>query len=146
MAQSSSKRTRSYSSTLSAWLLIVFMLSIFPSKYIPEINITFSDLVVHFVLYAVTGSMFFIVFRKSGFSVLKTHPALMAILLAALYGLGMEVAQIFSPGRTFSLWDVAANTFGAVFAVSILTILTRNKIPETVKTRTQEINNAGKDN
>lgn len=125
MAQSPSKRTRSYSRTLSAWLFIVFMLSIFPSRYIPGIKIAFSDLAVHFVLYAVTGSMFFIVFKMSRFSVLKTHPALMAILLAALYGLGMEVAQIFSPGRTFSLWDVAANTIGAIFAVSILAISTR---------------------
>ncbi len=110
--------------TLSAWLIIVLILSIFPSKYIPVTHIKFSDLAVHFVLYTITGALFFIVFRKSRFSVLKMHPALLSILLAALYGLGMEVAQRFSSSRTFSLEDVIANTIGAIAGVSILTILT----------------------
>ena len=39
------------------------------------------------------------------------------------YGLFLECAQYFAPGRFFSLWDVAADTAGIVFYLLLLPLL-----------------------
>ncbi len=125
-----SKIRRSTSRALYVWLVTVLVISTYPSAFIPAIHIRFSDLLAHFILYAVTGSLFYVVFKESRFGFLSKSPALLAVGLAALYGFGMEVAQFYLPTRSFSLADSAANTLGAAVAVSTLVYLTRsNKIP-----------------
>ena len=120
-----SKIRRSTSRALYVWLVTVLVISTYPSDFFPDILIEFSDLMVHFILYAVTGALFYVVFKESSFGFLNKHPALLAVSLAALYGFGMEVAQFYIPTRSFSLADSAANALGAAVAVSILVYLTR---------------------
>ncbi len=126
MAQSTPKITRNTSKALYVWMATVLVLSTYPNGFLPDIQIKYSDLVVHFILYAVTGALFFVVFKESSFGFLNKHPALMAVALAALYGFGMELAQFYIPTRSFSFADSAANALGAAVAVSILVSSARN--------------------
>jgi VanZ family protein len=110
--------SRRTNKALYVWLITVLALSIYPIK--GAIKVQHSDLVAHFILYAVTGALFYIAFRESRFGLLNRSPAVLAILLASLYGFGMEVAQYYVPRRNFSISDSLANTLGAVIAVSLL--------------------------
>ena len=134
MAQSTSNITRSSSKALYVWLVTVLVLSTYPNGFLPDIQIKFSDLMVHFILYAVTGALFYVVFKESSFGFLNKYPARLAVSLAALYGFGMEVAQFYIPTRSFSFADAAANALGAAVAVSILVRSGRN----TGNTRNKE--------
>ena len=122
-------RGRSTSKALYVWLVMVLLLSTFPSTMLPDLDIEFSDLFVHFILYAITGALFYVVFRESRFKILNRAPALNAIALAAAYGFGMEVAQFYIPGRSFSYADALANALGAMAAVSLLAQKMRSKKP-----------------
>lgn len=51
---------------------------------------------------------------------------LLGVVLA--YALAIEVAQSFIPSRFFSLWDMAANTAGAVTAVLLMRWLEQRKL------------------
>jgi VanZ family protein len=51
--------------------------------------------------------------------------ALAAVLMATLYGLAMEVYQLFVPARFFDLRDLLADAAGAVAAGSIAVLGTR---------------------
>lgn len=100
--------------TLSVWLFVVFVLSVYPFK--GESQIPHADKALHFMLYAITCALFVVVFRKP----LRTKKTslygvlLISIAASAGYGLLMEAVQSFIPGRSFSLWDEAANVLGAV--------------------------------
>ena len=131
-------RGRSPSKALYIWLITVLVLSTYPDAMIPDIGIEFSDLVVHFILYFVTGALFFVVFRESRFSALNRAPALVAVALAALYGFGMEVAQYYIPGRSYCLADTAANTLGALAAVILMVQITKRRQPVA-----QEVDDGG---
>ncbi len=49
-----------------------------------------------------------------------------AFLIAVLYGIAIEVAQIPVPGRSGGDgWDILANSLGAAFAVALLYLLRR---------------------
>ncbi len=122
-------RGRSPSKALYMWLITVLALSTYPDAMIPDMGIEFSDLVVHFILYFVTGALFFVVFRESRFSALNRAPALLSIALAAAYGFVMEVAQYYVPGRSYSLADAAANTLGATAAVILMVQITNRRQP-----------------
>ncbi len=122
MAQHTSK-------ALYACLVTVLLLSTVPGSLTPNVDIEFSDLVVHFIMYSVMGALFFIEFRKSRVSALNRTPALLAVALAALYGFAMEVAQYYIPGRHFSLADAAANSLGALAAVILMDQLTKMRQP-----------------
>ncbi len=73
------------------------------------------DLFTHFVSYALLTYLTAVWWarqRKSKF--LRRHAMTGAVLFAALMGLGLEVAQIFIPGRYYAQADVIANAAGAV--------------------------------
>ena len=72
-----------------------------------------SDKIGHFIAYlALSGS--FILAR------FVTYPAsLLGVAGVALFGVGLEWAQSFVPGRHPSVWDAAANALGAAWAAPL---------------------------
>ncbi len=51
------------------------------------------------------------------------------VLFAAFYGITDEIHQLFTPKRTFDLFDLLADTAGALAAQAILTVFWRRMEP-----------------
>lgn len=77
-----------------------------------------NDKLGHFLAYGSLAFWTLLSFYKRTFS---NSPIL--ILLVVMYGLLMELGQLFVPGRTFSWLDLLANTLGAVLGFILFRIL-----------------------
>ena len=109
-----SPRTDCYSVRLCARTLyfaaVLFIItgSVIPADDIPSTG--FSDTVLHFVAYAMTG-----VLGILGFEHRVTQRNAVRLLMAL--GAVLEAVQYFLPSRYFELADILANVAGAAFAV-----------------------------
>ena len=68
------------------------------------------DKVVHFGAYFITSFLFYHAFRAR-----LARNDIYAVLFALVYGVILEVAQLFVPGRISSLKDLIANFSGVLF-------------------------------
>lgn len=55
------------------------------------------------------------------------HCYSLAIVIATLFGICIEVCQFFIPGRCFEFTDIAYNYFGAVAGILMIKLCLRNK-------------------
>ena len=98
------------------YCVAIYIQSDFPSiEHIPSFE--FSDKVLHFFAYAVLGVLFY---RAYGTLRVKSDPRmliLISMVSASLYGVSDEVHQYLVPFRDASIWDVVANTLGAICGV-----------------------------
>ena len=98
------------------YCLAIYIQSDFPSiEHIPSFE--FSDKILHFGAYAVMGILFYRAYQTLR---IKDDPRmliLLSVLSASLYGISDEIHQHFVPFRDASIWDIVANTFGAVGGV-----------------------------
>jgi VanZ family protein len=72
---------------------------------------------VHLVAYAGLGAL---AARATGTGLrgVSWRAALGAILISSLYGVSDEYHQLFVPGRSFDVLDIAADTIGSVVGAS----------------------------
>ena len=93
------------------WMLVIFLAS---SVSQPRLPLGVADYHAHFAVYAVLGVL--VTWgRAQGRLRNVTFPsALVAVLVATLYGVSDEVHQAFVPGRDPSLSDVLADGVGAL--------------------------------
>ena len=104
------------------WLpVIVYCLAIYIQSDMPSIehipSFEFSDKLLHFFAYAVMGVLFYRAYQTLR---VKNDPRMLitiSIISAALYGISDEIHQYFVPYRDASIWDVVANTLGAICGV-----------------------------
>jgi VanZ family protein len=89
-------------------LVLLVVGSLTPAQHVPAV--TAQDKVLHFAAYAVVAVLAVLSIRS---------PRNRMIGLAALVVLGvaLELAQIFVPGRSFDLWDLAANGGGVLMGL-----------------------------
>ena len=100
---------------LTAFMLLVTILSLLPLETFPKVGFSKTDLIVHFIMYgsisyalaaALYGHLNSVQYISWG---LYTLP-----LVMGLYGLGIEVLQKTLPIRRFFSWeDALSNTIGA---------------------------------
>jgi VanZ family protein len=101
------------------WAIAVFILSTMPTKMFPHVGVSNADKVVHFAMYfsfvvCLLWSMYFNNWK---------YAALKSFLIAALFGISMEIIQLLTfhiVHRYFEWWDVVSNTLGAFFAAIVL--------------------------
>ena len=73
------------------------------------------DILTHFASYALLAYLTAVWWaRQPKNKFLRRHAMTGAVLFAALIGLGLEVVQLFIPGRYYAQADVIANAAGAV--------------------------------
>ena len=98
--------------TIGYCVLIFVLSSVSKGVYIPS---PFGfDKVLHLIEYGILG---FLLARSSANykSRISSGSLIMwVVALTALYGLSDEVHQLFVPGRNASVWDVLADSLGAV--------------------------------
>jgi len=111
--------------TLLFWLFIIFVLSVYPFQNTSS-SVFFSqeDKVFHFLLYAITTPLVYVVLRQSRAAFLKrVPPLLIAVVFTLIYGMFMEVAQEMTSTRKFSVTDALANALGAMAGVIYVLII-----------------------
>jgi glycopeptide antibiotics resistance protein len=99
------------------FVIMVWILSIGSVSYlslIPQAEFLsyfrWSDKLYHFLAYVWLSFLPF-------FGFADTKNALKWSLSMILLGIGLEFAQSFVPGRLFSLWDMIANSLGAITGI-----------------------------
>lgn len=112
-----SRRLRALAACLFVYAAI-FVLSSLPASRLPA---GVPDVIPHAVEYALLS--FFLV---QAFTAPRRRQALAAsLLLAALLGLLDEAHQLLTPGRVFSLWDVAYDAAGALVGLFFFRLIYR---------------------
>lgn len=94
------------------WIISIGMVSYLSLTPLVEFPLVFwsADKVYHALAYLWLSVLPFLGFRRGNW-------ALAGALLMILLGAGLEVFQIFVPGRFFSVVDMMANSFGAALGV-----------------------------
>ncbi len=89
---------------------LIFTISSFPLPP-PKVEIPFVDKFIHLIEYGILGFLFYRALRASR---LAKQVFILAIIFSILYALSDEIHQLFVPGREFDLWDLAADSLGAI--------------------------------
>jgi VanZ family protein len=102
------------------WFLVTVVVSSIPSDVLPVQLILGTDKLLHMAEYFVLAFLMYRAFQfQTRFTLLNERPVLFATLLTALYGPLDECHQIFTPGRSFDIYDMLADGLGAlVFAAA----------------------------
>ncbi len=103
------------------WAAFILILCLIPGSDLPGIVIPHFDKIVHFTFYFILAILMYLGWkRQSRFASLHLHSALKIIMIAAVYGLLIEVLQgTLTADRQFDLLDALTNTGGAVAACLI---------------------------
>lgn len=110
------KHPKTIWSITAMYALLIFYLSSIPiTQPPPVVEIPFIDVVEHIVEYAILGGLLLISFRS-----IKRDGVFAVILLVFLYGFSDEVHQLFTPGRFFDTWDIAADFAGGIIGVFVV--------------------------
>lgn len=108
------------------WSVIILVLTLSPRVYVPKElswNLVRGDLFAHAFLFAVLVFLLMIGFTKGqSNNRIQTNAAYLAIAIAAIFGIVIEVLQGFIPERSFEYLDMAANTMGAFLGWGVFTI------------------------
>jgi VanZ family protein len=97
---------------------LIFYLSSIPQ--LPSPPGPFSDKHFHFASYALFATLLVRALSSARLRNINARIAIVAILLATLYGATDEIHQIFVPGRTAAFDDLAADALGAIAAGGLL--------------------------
>ncbi|MGD8522787.1 MAG: VanZ family protein [Desulfobacterales bacterium] len=112
---------------LILYCLLIFIQSSKPSfEHLPDIQ--YFDKILHFVVYAILGILFFRAFHTMRLRQSRQLLILLSILGATLYGISDEIHQYYVPFRDADVFDVIANTLGSVFGVYIYSLRINKKM------------------
>ncbi len=106
-----------------AWFFLVLILICLPGSELPSVDDWFSkinfDKWIHIGLFAVLAFLFMLPFLKSALPIKQKWYYVIRITIATvLWGLTTEYIQrFFVSGRSFDLYDWAADSFGALLAM-----------------------------
>ena len=93
---------------LIIWLILILFFSVIPVSQ-PKFEMPV-DKFEHGIIYGLTAVFFY---RYSRPKTTRIKAGVKAVFSASAYGAAIEFIQYFLPYRSFSLADMAVNTFGA---------------------------------
>jgi VanZ family protein len=97
---------------------LIFHLSSMP--VLPTPPGPFTDKHFHFASYALLAALLVRALASGRLRDITARVAIAAVLLATLYGVTDEIHQMFVPGRTAAIDDLAADALGATTAAGLL--------------------------
>lgn len=98
---------------------LIFFVSSLPKVPLPD-EIPNQDKFLHFAAYGVMAALAWRCFRHHVEEIGRL--TIFCVGFCLLYGLSDELHQYFVPGRNSSLYDVAADLFGAIFSVYLIRV------------------------
>ena len=112
------------------WSLVILALTITPGRNVPRVEIEGLDKVVHFLLFGILMFLTMRGFTKEKKRITWTYnPAIVSFTICLFYGILIEFIQLFVPGRSFSPYDIAANSAGILVAYFIFYFFSIKKTP-----------------
>ena len=109
--------------------IVIFYLSTTPIIIIRKPPFPHYDKVFHAVEYFILAYFLLKALLKSQKNYVNKIICLWVFLIPTLFGIFIEIWQIYVPGRDCSFLDMAANSIGAVFVIGLHFLLT-TKITE----------------
>ena len=106
--------------------LVIWLLSAQSTLPLPDLGLTFTDKIAHFIAYAVLAFACAFWLPRAAWTASAWRAALLVVLVTALYGLLDEFHQSFVPGRDTSLFDWLADLAGACIGVSLFALVSRS--------------------
>lgn len=101
-----------------AWMVVIFYASSLPGSDVPGDYSVYA----HFIEYAILAALLFVALRH-GRS--PRQAAVLAVVIASLYGASDEIHQLFTPGRVSDPLDWLTDTAGAAFAGVVAALISR---------------------
>jgi VanZ family protein len=111
-----------------AWALGIFVASSIPGEDFPNWSIFSQDKLLHFIVFF--GFALLLeraLHHQLRWPSLSRRSHLVTFVVAVLYGSFDELHQFFVPGRNPDVFDLCADTAGAVVAVFVVWALTRRR-------------------
>lgn len=110
------------------WMGLIFIASSIPSQRFPDLGLFRYDKLIHLVIYGVLGFLLHrALSRQARFPTLARWSGVWTVVLCVLYGVSDEFHQSFVPGRDMSVYDLIANTVGALLSMAIVRLGQRNR-------------------
>lgn len=100
-----------------AYMAMLFVFSSFSKLPLPPGNLSFYH--AHIAAYSGLGALTTRAAAK-GLRHVSVTAVLVAIAISSLYGVTDEYHQVFVPGRTFDVLDMAADAFGSVLGAGAM--------------------------
>lgn len=99
---------------LLIWVVLIFSLSLTPGNYIPKVGFSYTDLIVHFIFYAILSTLaYFSLYNK-----MNQKIAFVIFIVSTFIGFIVEILQgALSIGRFFDWSDVLFNSLGATMVL-----------------------------
>jgi VanZ family protein len=116
-----------YSSFVANWLpvmfygLILFYFASIPGgNYLPKFK--YSDKVLHFGAFVIMGILFFRAFGSLNQGITPWGIIFFSLVSSTLFGVCIEINQLFIPYRQAEAWDIAADILGSLFGIGAFLI------------------------
>lgn len=105
-----------------AYTTALTTVSLMTLRNLPDVGISFGDKIFHFLAYFVLAFLWaFAFFYNYNFK--KTKSIKYAFVISVVFGIIIEVLQgAVTVARSFDLYDMLANTFGALLATGVLAV------------------------
>ncbi len=112
-------RLQTIDRTLVIWVIIVIFLIAWPFPDLPEAaDFDYSDKIVHMILFGVVA------FLANGSALARgtgrKTAAIIGFTAGTAYAGLAEIIQLFAPGRSCSIYDFYAGSFGAIIALIVI--------------------------
>jgi len=101
--------------------VLIFGISSIPQTKLPRLDILNFDKLNHLIEYTFYAMTLFLAFSNAKSEKIIKNASLLTILTGLLFGITDEIHQLFVPGREFSMFDYAADTFGILLGVFVYT-------------------------
>jgi hypothetical protein len=105
------------------WATCIFIVSVIPSSDLPSFSIWEPDKIAHFIVYGLLTFFACKMYLQRNKTMQKSMPAkIYAFASCILYGICIEVIQLFLPTRSFDPFDILANTIGCLLGILAITL------------------------
>ena len=103
---------------------LIFFLSSLPSSVVPNLGISFGDLIIHFFEYSVFGYFLALAIMQSP-SKINWKNFLAVFIIGSLYAASDEYHQSFVEGRFSEVNDFLADSAGVILGLVVFVIRTK---------------------
>lgn len=110
------------------WSIIVLVLTLIPGEELPNVPVFGIDKIVHVGIFGLLMLLSAAGLYKSSQLNSIRKPGLLALIYSVSFGVIIELIQPFVPGRSFSYFDILANTIGVALGYMTYVLLRRKYI------------------
>jgi VanZ family protein len=125
-AEAANRNFVRYQLPVLLWAIVIFVSSSIPSREFPHLKILQYDKLIHFGIFLVLCALTHRALRyQDRFPRVARFSLVFSVVITVLYGAADETHQLFVPGRMSDVFDLLADTVGALVYAGASWILSR---------------------